>query len=151
MSDQPPHTGGVKTIDEVLQAVYNSGRMADKKLSETKPEDILPWLSVDQAKLNLQSIMQERLDQQHNELTDNERKVWLTTEQLEKRLQDYAMKYAEKVQGQKISNWTDVGGKVAFKNIPLTNHNANMWRRGYNAAVTEQRTANLTLEGKIDD
>lgn len=37
-------------IDEILQSVYNSGRMADKKVSETKPEEILPWLSIDQAK-----------------------------------------------------------------------------------------------------
>ena len=40
----------------------------------------------------------------------------------------------------KIDNWTDVASKVAFKNIPMTNHNASRWRQGYNAAIEEVRT-----------
>lgn len=38
-----------ETVEKILQAVYNNGRMADKKLLETNKEDILPWMSVNQA------------------------------------------------------------------------------------------------------
>lgn len=51
------------TIDEILDATYNHGRMADKKLSETKPGDILPWMTHEYAKQQLDKLMlQERLE-----------------------------------------------------------------------------------------
>jgi len=46
-------------LDEILLYVHNSGRMADRKLAETKPEDILPWLNVDQAKQAFTSLIKE--------------------------------------------------------------------------------------------
>lgn len=46
-------------LDEILLYVHNSGRMADRKLAETRPEDILPWLNVDQAKQAITSLIKE--------------------------------------------------------------------------------------------
>lgn len=55
------------SLKEVLQHVYNNGRMADKQLSEMKA-GVLPWLSVDQADKAIQAhtakaVLEARLDE----------------------------------------------------------------------------------------
>lgn len=61
-----------ETVEKILQAVYNNGRMADKKLLETNKEDILPWMSVNQAEAVLaahyaakeqEAVLRARIDE----------------------------------------------------------------------------------------
>ena len=47
----------LETIEEVLELVYNNGRMADWKVAGTSSSDILPWLTNEQALQSIQKII----------------------------------------------------------------------------------------------
>lgn len=51
-------------IFKILDAVYNNGRMADWKVSETKTEDLLPWMTTEQAHQAISNLLIEaRIDE----------------------------------------------------------------------------------------
>ena len=51
MKDQntPTNTLDSEWLEEIIQCVYNNGKMSEWKLSETNSSDILPWLMNEQA------------------------------------------------------------------------------------------------------
>ena len=61
MTDTTANEPTTDSLEQILQAVYNNGRMSSWKLSETNRGDILPWLSNDQALTAINNIrLQDR-------------------------------------------------------------------------------------------
>lgn len=142
-NNQPSHTGGVKTVDTATWArafvaiVIDDTQkdIASQITGGSRSSSITLEDNARKLEAQLQSIMQERLDQQHNELTDNERKVWLTTEQLEKRLQDYANRVIGEDQEE---DYFVPGGRDENTDWRVVERNK---------LRAEQRTTNQTLKG----